>query len=582
MSNSISTVLRDMSSGITVEKLIDLRPGGFSDTLATMAIASPILTASPALPPAVLAASSFAALAGSLWWTKRYIDVSGSRVMDSEITVESNVPPELEDGEDGMTLGYCVDTGLPLTIPFENWTRHGFIAGQSGVGKTVQLFDNVLFQQIIRGGGALAIDGKIDNDNLNLIRKIMAYAGRSDDLIVIDTGSPEMTNTYNPVLFGDPDEVASRLVSVIQESSNAGQDFYRQEVTQALTILITAIQATGKAYNLMDLAICLMSTDALEAILEMIPEGSGAKALFMTFLKKYRRNNGELNLDSIQKAFGGMVGRLLLLGSGNFGGITSSYNPDLQMYDAIMEGKVIYVALETMGKQEVSMQFGKILIGDLRSALAKIQRLPKNKRPKIPFLSLMDEAGSYMTEALGRIFEQARSAKMTMLPAVQTLQNLTAVSEQLLEFVLGNTEVNIFFRLGSDETAGMVADMIGEEMQKAVSLSNTSNQSSDKTPVASDVSQQQKSTDGFSFSEQTVKEHRVTKEMLKGLGIGEAIVLYQKSKVYHVRMPTVDLFDVKLPKFVPNKYPAQRARKGLNYYLPEVQEMLAGNEMEWA
>lgn len=569
-------------TNLTFEKLIDLRPGGFADTLATTALLSPIIASSPAMPPVALAASSVLALTGSLWWAKRYSDLHGSSVMDSEITLQSNEPPELQEGEDGMLLGYCVDTGKPLTIPYENWTRHGLIVGQSGVGKTVQLFDNVLFQQIISGGGALAIDGKIDHDNLDLIRQMMAYAGRLDDLIVIDTGSPELSNSYNPVLFGTPDEVASRLVSVVPSSENSpGTDFYRQEVTQALTILISAIQATGKAYNLMDLAICLMNANALEAILTSLPEDDPAKALFDTFLHKYRRNNGDINVDGLQKAFGGMVGRLLLLGSGNFGEITSDYNPDLQMFDAIMEGKVIYIALETMGKQEVAMQFGKLVIGDLRSALARIQRLPKNKRPKIPFLSLMDEAGSYMTEALGRIFEQARSAKMTMLPAVQTLQNLTAVSDQLLEFVLGNTEVNIFFRLASDETATAVAEMIGKEMKKTISLSHTASSSNDKTPVASDVAQAQKSMDGFSFSEQTVEDYRVTKEMLKGLGIGEAIVLYQKSKVYHIRMPTTNLFGVKLPKFIPNKYPQQKSPKGLDFYLPEVQQRLVRNDVDW-
>lgn len=569
-------------ANFTVEKLIDLRPGGFADTVATAAIMSPIIAASPVMPPAAFAASSIIALAGSLWWAKRYSFLHGTKVMDSAITLESNEVPELEDGEDGILLGYCVDTGKPLTIPFENWTRHGLVVGQSGVGKTVQLFDNVLFQQIIRGGGAIAIDGKIDYDNLDLIREMMAYAGRLDDLIVIDTGSPELSNTYNPVLFGGPDEVASRLVSMIPSSENSpGTDYFRQEVTQALTILISAIQATGKAYNVMDLAICLMNANALEAILDSLQEDAPERALFETFLFKYRKNNGEINVDALQKAFGGMVGRLLLLGSGNFGEITSSYNPDLQMFDAIMEGKVIYIALETMGKQEVSMQFGKLVIGDLRSALARIQRLPKHKRPKIPFLSIMDEAGSYMTEALGRIFEQARSAKMTMLPAVQTLQNLTAVSDQLLEFVLGNTEVNIFFRLASDETAEAVAEMIGKEMRKSISLSNTANSSNDRTPVASDVSQAQKSTDGFSFSEQMTEDYRVTKEMLKALGIGEAIVLYQKSKVYHIRMPTTDLYGVNLPKFTPNKFPAQRAKKGLNFYLPEVQQRLVNNDIGW-
>jgi len=449
------------------------------------------------------------------------------------------------------------------------------------VGKTVLLLDNILFQQVIRGGGALFIDGKIDSDNLDLIRNICAFAGRLDDLIVIDTGSPEFSNTYNPVLQGSPDEVASRLVSMIPSSENSpGTDFYRQETTQGLTILISAIQATGKAYNMMDLSVCLFNGTALEYILESIPEDNEVKSLFELFLHKYRNNRGQINVDALKTTFGGMAGRLLLLGSGNFGKISSSYTPDLMLYDAMLEGKIIYIALETMGKQEVSLQFGKLVVGDLRSALGKIQRLPKADRPNPPFLAGMDEAGSYMTEALGRTFEQARSARVTMLPAIQTFQNLTAVSEQLLEYVMGNTEVNVFFKIGSDMTAQAICDLIGQEMKKAISTSNTATDASDKTPLAMSVAQSQKAMDGFSFSEQAVLDDRVSKEMLKALGIGEAVVLYQKSKIYHIRIPMVDFSGIKLPPFKQAQFPGKGDVKGLNFSKREIQEQLVSNRME--
>lgn len=560
---------------LSVEKLLDLRPGGFADTVATAALLSPILASSPAFSPFVMAASSAIAIGGGVWWSKRYRELQRIKLLDSSISITSDEIPILKEGEDGITLGYCVDNGQPLTIPFERWTRHGFIAGQSGTGKSVFLFDNVMFQQILRGGGVLCIDGKIDSGNLHMIRTMLAYAGRLDDLIVIDTGSPDNSNTYNPVLIGDPDEVASRLVSMIPSSENSpGTDYYRSETTQGLTILISAIQATGMAYNLMDLAICLFNATALEYILEIVPEERAEKQLFALFLHKYRNNQGQINVNALKDTFGGMAGRLLLLGSGNFGKITSSYDPDLSMYDAILENKIVYIALETMGKQETAMQFGKLVIGDLRSALGRLQRLPPEQRPDPPFLVEMDEAGSYMTEALGRTFEQARSARVTMLPAVQTFQNLTVISEQLLEFVIGNAETNVFFKIGSDETATAIAELIGKEMKKSVSISNTASNADDKTPIAQNIPQAQKEMDGFSVSEQLVEDYRVSKEMLKGLDTGEAIVLYQKSKVYHIRVPMLDLSKIKLPEFKPNSFPRASNTKGLGFYRKETQEKL--------
>ncbi len=62
----------------------------------------------------------------------------------------------------------------------------------------------VLFQQIINGGGLLWIDGKLDPDKLYKLDAMCAYAGRRSDLLVINAGDPNLTNSYNPILSAIP------------------------------------------------------------------------------------------------------------------------------------------------------------------------------------------------------------------------------------------------------------------------------------------------------------------------------------------------------------------------------------------
>ena len=558
---------------IKFEDLLELRPGGFADTAATLAMFSPILTASPVFPASALYGSILAAAAGAAWWAKRVHELGDGSFFKSNVRIHSDPPPELPREEDGIQLGYIVETGEPLVISYEDAVRHALLVGKSGTGKTTFMLDNIFYQHLVRGGGALFINGKADKKGKQEIVEMCAMAGRLDDLIIIDTANPDQSNTYNPILYGDPDEIASRMVSMIPESNDPGKEFYREEATKAITILIRAVQAAGLAYNMMDLSVSLMSDVALEYIYQRTPEGSEERALLGVFLSNYRNNRGEIRVEEIRRIFSGISGKMFLMGQGNFGKITSSYTPDLRIYDAILENKVIYIALETMGKQEISRQFGKLIIGDLRSALGRLQQLDKHKLPNPPFLIQMDEAGSYMTEALGRASEQARSANVILMPAVQTFENLSSVSEELLAFVLDNTEINVFFKVGSDETAEKVAKMIGKEMKKAVSISSTAGRMDDMTPLNPDMSQSQRSSDGFSHSEQLVEDYRITPEALMSLELGEALVLYSKNRVYHIRFPL--LKPKRKTNFVLNRFVAQQSVKGLDLHKREVQEMLS-------
>lgn len=123
--------------------------------------------------------------------------------------------------------------------------------------------------------------------------QLCAWAGRRADLLVINAGDPNLSNTYNPILYGDADEVSSRILSLIPSSeSSPGTDYYRQAANQGITTLVGAIQRAGLAYNFMDLSILLQNQRALGMLENMVPEGNDAKALRL-FLEQYKQTNKE-------------------------------------------------------------------------------------------------------------------------------------------------------------------------------------------------------------------------------------------------------------------------------------------------
>jgi len=494
--------------------------------------------------PHLLSGAGLAA-AGGAWWGQRLWQAAAPETMEgSSLRIRSSPPPK--PTSDGMHIGYIVDTGEPLVIPIDDWMRHAMIVGQSGVGKTV--FGNwAMLQQIERGGGLLWIDGKLDPDNLAGLYAMCAHAGRLDDLRIISPGTPEFSNTYNPVLYGDADEVASRLMSVIPSTEgNAGADYYRQAANQGLTTLTQAIQSTGYAYNCADLGILLTNANALAKLERLVPPGSESELALQLFLHQFRvpskhgEGDSKIDIKKLKDTFGGIGGRLHTFGTGKFGQVLNSYSPEVRMTDDIMANRIIYVALPTMGKAEAASNFGKIVLGDFRTAIAKVQELPKHMRPDPPFLGFFDEAGSYVTQSWARPFEQSRSARLVMMPAFQTRANLEVVGEELRSMVSGNTTTKIFFKPGEPETAEWMADMIGTEMTTSYSISAMKGTSlSKKASLVSGSPNGEGDSGATSFSESNEEMYRITPSELTKLGKGECIVTYDGSRIYHVRIPLV-------------------------------------------
>ncbi len=530
----------------SLRQLLDLRLGGFRDNVGLLSALGGGMLANPAfaqVPEARLLGAAITA-AGVYTLGKKVVEAVRPRVFHSGVNIESHDGNDIDLSQDwgGMLIGFTVDGGKPVVVPWDQWMRHCFIIGQSGMGKTV-LGEWLMYQQILRGGGMLWIDGKIDADNIAKLNAMCANAGRRHDLRVVNPDNPDQSNTYNPILFGDPDEVASRIISLIPSAeNNPGADHYRQSANQGITTTVNSIQKAGYGYTFRDLSILLQSEGAMTHLASLLPAGSEVARMYGLFLERFqtidRQGNKNLDLKKISDLFGGVGGRLFSFGEGNFGDITDTYNPEVRMYDDIIRNRIIYIALPTMGKAEAAGQFGKMAVGDYRSAVAKIQRLPVSERPWPPTLGFFDEAGSYFTPAFNRLLEQGRSAQQALVPAVQTVANLDAVSPELREMVLGNTFTKIMFRVGTDETAEKFAEVLGTE--KVMSLSVSAGGGGGENAAAGSGAKQSTSRNrSLSYSEREEEVHRVSMNDLKALEMGEAVVATNGNRISHVKIPRV-------------------------------------------
>jgi hypothetical protein len=551
--------------GALFNHLHELKFGAAVDTAGLTLVCLAAMATSPMFSPGI-ESPLFAvmvvlmALIGSAWVVWRLLEpVREDHILDSTLNI-SSAPSPYEQSREGKTtgllIGYTTDQGRPIWVDDEFLKRHLFCVGQSGTGKTVFAM-LLLFQQIQRGGGALFIDGKIDASNIEQIKNFCCWAGRQHDLLIINPDKPDEspTNTYNPILHGDPDEVADRLLQLIPSTeSNPGADHYKQEAKQALNTIIAALQACRLRYNMIDMVVLLINQRAMEELENKLivtaPEDEATKN-FSLFLDKFRmpewdkNNPGGIDMNKLKQSLGGIAGRLYTFGTGNFGQIMNTYDPDVVLYDAIRSNKIVVCGLPTMGKGTTARNFGRLVIGDLRTAISWLQRLPEAERPNPPFLALCDEAGSYVNDEWSRIPEQTRSANVIFAPFAQTAANFQAISDELYEMVVGNSWTKVVFKVGTQGTALETAELIGMEKTVVKTLGDSENESASFESLRAAPGINVGKSAGATFQEREQEDYRVSPDQLKSLDMGEAVITFGHTELFSVRIPRLT-FDSKV------------------------------------
>lgn len=535
-----------------------MRLFGSADTTALLGLGAAAAAASPQLAGTPAGAGLLLpSVAAGAWLTWRALHNKYSRVNlePKEGFVIRSDEPYSAYGAEGLRLGYTTDEGRPANVTNNDLMRHLAIIGQSGVGKTT-LGEYLLWQQVSRGGGYIFIDAKLDAGTRDKLAYMARVTGREHEFYVLNVDNPPNSHTYNPLLQGDADEVSSRLLNLQPSTeTNAGADFYKQSTNHALTTLIAALQDSGYRYHFGDLVILLQSAQAMAGLERMVPEGRRRMAL-QVFLDQYRKRTKEgvvIDTDRIKQMLGGMVGRMSQFAQDKFGAVFNTYTPEIDLTDIIVNNKMLYVMLPTMGKDVAALNLGKMVLSDLRTAVYRVQSLPAHKRPNPPFMVFADEMGSYVMPGIARVFEQARSARICMVPAFQSFANLATVGSDFEDIIIQNTWSKIIFKFGSIDSSEKAAELIGKTIRYAhsVSASKSSGDSASSIRTTPQASKSENASAGESWRENEV--YRVTPDQLRALRIGEAIGVVGP-RMYHLNTPMLNFPSV-LPEFKPLRHP---------------------------
>jgi hypothetical protein len=355
-------------------------------------------------------------------------------------------------------------------------TRHCLAVAATGAGKS-NFLNLILKQQMMRGGGVIHIDGKNSDEAISQFLTLARQHDRWQDVRIININNAKLSNTYNPLLRGDSEDVVNRVMLLI---GNKGDSFFRSQAGSALRAIIGALKALNMPFNFEDLRILMTSESALRYIQKSIPLGTRDYTDLQIFIEqmmeKDRFNNYNFSEKKLQHAFGDLRGKISAYGQGaEVRDVLNAYNPEVDLLEAMRENQLVYVGLPTLSKTEAAVDFAKIFLSDLVTAVGQLQNVQGFEKPNPPFLVLMDEFSSYAMPTLDKLFEQARSANICLFPLVQTMSSLSdpqrGLSEDFRDKIVGNTWNKVVFKLQDSTSREEMSKLAGETPKEVKTVS---------------------------------------------------------------------------------------------------------------
>ncbi|WP_434715971.1 hypothetical protein [Paraburkholderia sp. A3RO-2L] len=355
-----------------------------------------------------------------------------------------------------LVLGRSLDgNGQPLALDDALLRNHVYMSGRQGSGMSI-LIEQMLTQQTERGRGWIYVDPLVDDALLDRLAERARKSGREDEFLVLDFHKPENSHSYDILRSGTPADRALRILQALPPASerNPGAEHYRQCALDVLTPLFAAIDATGKAVGLRELAMLLRGLEEetmQREFLDAIPLSHEARAAFLAAIGPGARDGGYL-----KQVLGGLAGRVYLLSTLDMSELLSAKKPEIVMSDVLANNKMLYVRLPVLMQSTLGL-FARMVVQDAISSVSAREHLPRRLREQFLFVmngySALDLGLGGLAAVRAAAYSHARAMCVTLVPVESgyTLSEVVHAGEQSSEILIGNTYTKIYFRQHQDE-----------------------------------------------------------------------------------------------------------------------------------
>lgn len=410
-----------------------------------------------------------------------------------------NIQTRLKNNKDAF-LGIDKNSGMSVLLSEDMRLRHTQVLGATGYGKTESVLKSLINNDIQCGRGLFLIDGKGDASLRDQIFMAAQHHGRQNDICYFDYSDPIRGMTYNPLLNGSATEVRDRIIDALDWS----EEYYKKCASSALLIALQIFSYRKQKITLEKLVNFLMNPKIFPG---EIP--TELEALYKDFCDNHAKRLPEI------KGLITDLNNLILSGSGRF---LNDETPDIDLFQAIREKRIIIFQVSTLDYGITARSFGRLVVQDLKSVCGMINRQPGF--PRNLFSVYIDEFESFAHESFNELLSKARSAGIGITILHQSMGDLEKVGPYFQKQITENTNNKIILRVNDEETVEYFANMAGTKQTTRMTHQ-----------VEEDFFSIRKTGMG---SRRDVEEFNIHPNIIRSLKIGEAVIMTRNTGKSHV------------------------------------------------
>jgi excisionase family DNA binding protein len=370
---------------------------------------------------------------------------------DADLPEENESASSVEgDNADVLNLGWYYSENKEefqlAKIKETDRTNHFYVIGATGTGKT-KFLEYLIRQDIEKGNGFGVIDPH--GDLIEDIKGFLVLCYEQDDeiisdrIILIDPADPDYTVTFNPLekVLGVPiAEQANELISAFRK---IWSDSWGVRMEDLMRNSLIALAEAG--LTLTELPQFLTHRNVRQGILEKV-----SHPLAQEYFKRFDTMTDRSQVTWIEPVMNKINA---FFSDERIRHIFSSEKSSFNIREIMDHRKILLIKLDKGKLKDSADLLGSLLMAKIQ--MAAFSRSDILQRKRIPFYMYIDEFQNFATESFSIVLSEARKYGLSLIMAHQTLAQ---IPEELRSLILGNTGIQVYFRLNRHDATALAKE----------------------------------------------------------------------------------------------------------------------------
>lgn len=358
------------------------------------------------------------------------------------------LPPPVELPTEGVVIGKSLYRGeeRDVRIMKDDRTRHHYIIGKSGTGKSV-LLNYMARQDIWNGDGMCLIDphGDLVEDTLKIVPK-----ERAKDVIVFDPADVERPMGLN-LLEAETNEEMDRASLDAMEIfiKLFGDEIFGPRIQHYFrNACLTLMEDKEEGATLIDVPRIFVDEEFRKYKVE-----KATNAVVRSFWEHEYASTGDREKQEMIPYFSSKFGPFIT--NTTIRNIIGQPKSAFDIRKIMDEGKILLVNLSKGKVGDVNAQLlGLIFVNKVNMAALGRQNMAKKDRKD--FFMYVDEFQNFATDTFATILSEARKYRLSLIMAHQYIAQLTKTptghdDTRVRDAVFGNVGTMMSFKVGADD-----------------------------------------------------------------------------------------------------------------------------------